>query len=271
MAARFDAAAIERARRGSFGRPLRFFSTVGSTSTEAARWAAAGAPHGAVVVADHQTAGRGRLGRTWISRPGSALQFSLVLRPAEPMESPGLLPVALGLSLAEAIEDVTPLTTGLKWPNDVTISGHKVAGILVEARWAGEPPDAFVAGIGVNVAWSCDDLTGALGEEATSISCELARRGLAAECDRARLLAAALLRAEDSYVRSLEPSGRSELVSRATERSDVLGRSVLVRLRDGEPVEGVARALLTTGALEVEVNRERRAIEAGVIERVRLR
>ncbi len=131
--------------------PLRFYETIGSTNDEALAWATDGAPDLALIVADEQTRGRGRMNRRWFTPRGTALAFSLILRPtpaerAHPAETTGLLAVSLAESLLR--RGLTPL---VKWPNDVLLHGRKVAGILVEAAWTGERLDALVLGLGVNV------------------------------------------------------------------------------------------------------------------------
>jgi BirA family biotin operon repressor/biotin-[acetyl-CoA-carboxylase] ligase len=142
--------------------PLRYFASVGSTNDIAARWAKAGARHRALVVADEQTSGRGRLKRRWYTPPGSALAFSLVLRPeALPFDlaggsAPGLLRLtALGaLAVSETLNEVLPpmLPAQIKWPNDVIATRRKLAGVLVELQWEGSRLSAVVVGAGVNVA-----------------------------------------------------------------------------------------------------------------------
>ena len=130
----------------TLGRPRLHLRETTSTNDRARALAAAGAPHGTLVTTGHQTAGRGRQGRTWSAPPGSALLCSLVLREHDP-----LLPLRAGLAVA----DVAGPDARVKWPNDVLLGGRKVAGILVEARaaegWA-------VLGIGVNVALDPDAL-----------------------------------------------------------------------------------------------------------------
>jgi BirA family biotin operon repressor/biotin-[acetyl-CoA-carboxylase] ligase len=122
--------------------------------TEAAAWAALGAPHGATVVAGEQTAGRGRHGRTWTAAPGESLLVSVVLRPALAPERLALVGLAAGLAAAEAA-DTFGADAGLKWPNDVLAAGAdgrpaKLAGVLAEASWTGPDP-AVVLGLGLNV------------------------------------------------------------------------------------------------------------------------
>lgn len=135
---------------GLGARPHRYFIRLGSTNDEAAAWALAGAPAGAVVLAEEQTAGRGRQGRAWLAAPGSSLLMSVVLRP---QVSAAWLP-RLTLMGAVALADVLTgwgLAPRLKWPNDVLLGGRKTAGILAEAVWSGQELRAVVLGIGVNV------------------------------------------------------------------------------------------------------------------------
>ncbi|MBI5298012.1 MAG: biotin--[acetyl-CoA-carboxylase] ligase [Chloroflexi bacterium] len=131
---------------------LRYFDSIGSTNDEALAWAAQGAPDLSIVVADEQTSGRGREGRRWFTPAGTALAFSLILRPtAEELphlsRTVGLAAVALAESMRKR-----SLIPQIKWPNDLLLSGQKVAGILVESVWSGEAVDCTVIGVGVNVA-----------------------------------------------------------------------------------------------------------------------
>jgi len=129
-----------------------FFEVTASTNDEALRLAEAGAPDETLVAADHQTRGRGRMGRSWITQKGSALAFSLVLRPRpQERERLGLFSPLGAMSVASALEDLG-LQPQVKWPNDVLLNRKKVCGILAEASWTGERLAALVVGIGVNVA-----------------------------------------------------------------------------------------------------------------------
>ena len=131
------------------GRSVRFYQSTGSTMDDVAEWARSGAEEGAVVVAETQTASRGRLGRRWISDEGN-LYFSVLFRP-EPDALPLLSPLA-GVAVARAIRQVAGLYPFIKWPNDIMIDGRKVAGILAESALSGSQVQHAVVGIGVNVA-----------------------------------------------------------------------------------------------------------------------
>ncbi|MEJ5241590.1 MAG: biotin--[acetyl-CoA-carboxylase] ligase [Anaerolineales bacterium] len=131
----------------------RAFAQIGSTNDEALRWAEAGAADLSLVLAEEQTAGRGRLGRSWYTPSGAALAVSLILRP-RPAEQrwPARLTALAALALVQVIRAQAPsLEVGIKWPNDVLVNEKKVAGVLVEALWQGDQPQAFILGMGVNV------------------------------------------------------------------------------------------------------------------------
>ena len=131
------------------GRNVRFYQSTGSTMDDVAEWARAGADEGAVVVAETQTASRGRLGRRWISDEGN-LYFSVLFRP-EPESLPLLSPLA-GVAVARSVRQVAGLYPSIKWPNDVMIDGRKVAGILAESALSGAQIQHAIVGVGVNVA-----------------------------------------------------------------------------------------------------------------------
>lgn len=166
-------------RSGLAGLPvsdLRYFDTITSTNDEALRWAENGAPETALVVADAQTAGRGRLQRRWVTNPGAALAFSLLLRPSgAEVERLALFSPLAALALHDALAQLYGLPSEIKWPNDVLLAGRKAAGILVEASWLGGRPQCVVIGVGVNVAAQAVPPAGELLFPATSIEDQLGR------------------------------------------------------------------------------------------------
>ncbi|MBC7185695.1 MAG: biotin--[acetyl-CoA-carboxylase] ligase, partial [Calditrichaeota bacterium] len=132
------------------GRTAQFFASVTSTNEVARELAHQGAPHGCLVLASAQTAGRGRAGRTWYSAPGAGLWFSLVLRPKLAPQRCGLISLAAALAVAEAIAKVTGVKAQLKWPNDVLVAGKKLCGILAETELIGDRLKFAVLGVGLN-------------------------------------------------------------------------------------------------------------------------
>ncbi len=179
--------AVEPRLQGRFGRPYRYLERCESTQRELEP----DAPEGAVVVAEEQTAGRGRLGRPWIAAPGTSLLFSLNLRPAVETRRLPELSIVAGLASAEAIRQVTGLRPEIKLPNDLLVDERKLAGILAEAR-----EERVVLGIGINVNVPPEELPTGVDRKATSLLAELG-----VPVDRAELLAMILLELERRYER----------------------------------------------------------------------
>lgn len=167
---------------------IRFLKSTGSTNDEAALWIEEGAPDLALVVAEQQTAGRGRMGRTWHTPPGAALAFSLVLHPEQ--DGHYILPrhTALGaLAVGDALHSLYGLMPKVKWPNDVLLERRKVSGVLVEAQWSGGDLAALILGIGINVAPASVVMDSQLRYPATCVEEVLGRK-----VDRIELLGAVL-------------------------------------------------------------------------------
>lgn len=149
----------------TFGAPHRHYRSTDSTNTRARELAVAGAPHGTVVTAGKQTAGRGRQGRTWTAPPNKALLYSAIVRPLE--EHHKMLPLSVPLAVCEAAEQLNPLLEcKVKWPNDIHVEDRKLAGVLIEAR----PQDGWaVIGIGLNLYIEENEFPPELRKSAVSI------------------------------------------------------------------------------------------------------
>jgi BirA family biotin operon repressor/biotin-[acetyl-CoA-carboxylase] ligase len=149
---------------------IRYFDVIGSTNDEALRWAEAGTADGCLVVADQQTQARGRLGRRWVTNPGAALAFSLILHPTPNEQAKISFFSPLGaLAICQALESIPGLAVLIKWPNDVLIQRKKTAGILVEAAWLGDRIQSLVIGIGINIAPAAVPPAGEILFPATSV------------------------------------------------------------------------------------------------------
>jgi BirA family transcriptional regulator, biotin operon repressor / biotin---[acetyl-CoA-carboxylase] ligase len=213
---------------------------VASTGSTNADLLARGGPEGQVLVAEEQTAGRGRAGRAWVSEPGASLTFSVLLRPASvPPALRGWLPLLTGVAVAAAVRSVAGVAAVLKWPNDVLVGDRKLAGILAEQSPAG---DAVVVGVGLNVATPEDALpVSPNGLPATSLLVE------GAEVAREPLLAGILRCLEREYLafRADPDPARSGLLAEYTAACATLGRTVRVELPAGRlligPAEGIDR------------------------------
>jgi BirA family biotin operon repressor/biotin-[acetyl-CoA-carboxylase] ligase len=246
---------------GSHFADVRWVASTGSTNADALALARDGAPEGVVVVADYQTAGRGRYDRAWVAPPGGSLLVSVLLRPPAPVASTATM--AAAVAIAEAVEEVAGVTPGLKWPNDLVIAGEggerKLAGILAEADWpasatisAGwKQPSALeraviVVGIGVNVSWPEDD--DAIRDVAdTAVALNWVTP---APVDRVDLLAAFLRRLDGRYG-ALVTEGPRAALDQWRRRSVTLGRRVRIHL-GVDDVEGTAVDVTSEGHLVVE-------------------
>lgn len=224
--------AVRPLLRGSFGEPYLYEPVCASTQD---LLRGSGLPEGAVAVADHQTGGRGRSGRTWEDAPGTALLCSVLLRPptAEPQ-----LSLVCAIAVAEAVERATELAAQVKWPNDVMLDRRKVAGILLEAEG-----DTVVCGIGVNVDQRREQLPQDPPTPAGSL-----RTVTGAGHDRAELLASLLDLLEQHY-RAWRQGGLEAVFHELGPRNFLFGRRVRV---DGRP--GTAHAIARDGALEVALD-----------------
>jgi BirA family transcriptional regulator, biotin operon repressor / biotin---[acetyl-CoA-carboxylase] ligase len=226
---------------------LDMVPSTGSTNADLlARAADPGSPEGQVLVAEEQTAGRGRLGRSWSSVPGASLTFSVLLRPATvPAARRGWLTLLAGVAVASAVRSVAGVDAMLKWPNDVLAGDRKLAGILAE-----QTPDgsAVVIGTGLNVAAAPGELpVSAAGLAATSLRAE------GATVSREGLLLGMLTELERWYVafRADPDPERSGLRDAYRSLSGTLGRTVRVELPAGRVVAGVARDIDAEGRLLV--------------------
>lgn len=239
-----DRIEAELRRLGSeLGRPLSVVALTGSTNDDAKRAAAAGAAHGAVYLADAQTAGRGRGGHTWHSPAGENLYLSIVVRPhvAPTAIAPITLAVgvAVGRVVAQAVEGRS-LTAServtLKWPNDVYVDGLKIAGVLVEGQLRGERVASLVAGIGLNVK------TRSFPPDLTKTATSLALAG-ASDLDRARVVAA-LVAEVGRVVGTFEETALEMLLPEIRSRDFLRDR----RVRVGD-LHGTARGIDDGGAI----------------------
>ncbi len=236
------------------GRQMVHFPTVGSTNDAARTLARAGAVHGTLVVAETQTKGRGRLGRTWVSPAGAGLWLSLVIRPEAETAVTPLITLVTAVGAVRAIAAVTGLPARIKWPNDIELEGKKVGGILTEAATSGHRLDYAVVGIGLNVNVEEEDFPPELRATATSL-----RAGLGRRIDRAALVRELLRQLEDLYT-ALFDHGAAAVLTEWRQLSSTLGREVRVITAQGD-LTGRAVDIDTDGALLV-------ATEGGTIVRV---
>jgi BirA family biotin operon repressor/biotin-[acetyl-CoA-carboxylase] ligase len=253
---------------------IRRFDSVDSTNRYLLEEARSGAADGVVAVADHQSAGRGRLGRHWEAPAGSNLLMSVLLRPDLPADQRHLASAVVALAAADAVNVVLGLELELKWPNDLLArDGRKLAGVLAEADVvtpAGPsigPGPPIVVGIGINVNWPLteSDLPAELAGRATSLSQQVGR-----PVNRSEILEA-LLQALEPRVADLATSaGRNGQAQDFRARCTTVGSQVRVEMAD-ERLEGVATDVTGEGHLVVDVGDGQRTVVAGDVVHLRSR
>jgi BirA family biotin operon repressor/biotin-[acetyl-CoA-carboxylase] ligase len=221
---------------------IRYFDSIGSTNDEALAWAANDARDLSLVVANEQTAGRGRLDRPWFTPPSTALAFSLILRPT--LDEKPYLSRTVGLA-ALAIADtigMLGLAPQIKWPNDILLNGRKVAGVLIELVWSGEDVDCMVIGVGINITKGAVPTTNILHFPATSLE-----HVLGAVPDRTKLLHDVL-----ASLISLRPHMRSDSFMASWEKSlAYYGQQVRVEMGGEQSVTGKVIGLASDGSLKL--------------------
>jgi BirA family transcriptional regulator, biotin operon repressor / biotin---[acetyl-CoA-carboxylase] ligase len=245
---------------GRIWRDVRVVAETGSTNADLLAEASGGAREGVVLAAEAQSAGRGRLGRQWVSPPRSALMFSVLLCPAAvPPSLRGWVPLLTGVAVASALRARAAVDAWLKWPNDVLVNGAKVAGILAE-----QSGDAIVVGTGINVSTTREQLP---VPEATSLALEGA-----ASTDRGLLLAAVLTELERWYLAWTGARGDATECGLREEYQRLcatLGRQVRVLLPGGATVTGTAAEVDDIGRLVVAAASGIVPVSAGDVVHVR--
>ena len=244
-----------------FGRRLHWLASTTSTNDVAARLAESGAEEGTTVVAEMQTAGRGRHGRVWFSPTGAGLYTSVIVRPekgtSDAAHPATLLTLASGVAIAEAVRAVTGLPAEIKWPNDILISGRKVAGILAEATLQAGEPLFVILGFGVNLQPAAYPFE--LASRVTSVEAETSR-----PADRARLLAEILASLNERYADLRQ--GRFDAILTAWRRLAVSLAGTRVEWDSpAGVVRGRAQDIDRHGALLVDVGGKIERIVAGEV------
>jgi BirA family biotin operon repressor/biotin-[acetyl-CoA-carboxylase] ligase len=220
---------------------IRYFDTLGSTNDEALSWVQEGAQDGSLVVADQQTQGRGRLNRRWVTRPGAALAFSLIMQPnQEEVNHVGFFSPLGALAICQSLERLFGLTPQIKWPNDVLLRGRKAAGILVEAAWLGDCLQGMIIGIGINVKPEAVPPAGELLFPASSVE-EAAGRPV----DRMALLREIVGAMFEWRSKILDEGFRQAWEQRLAFR----GQWVQIEGTDNKPVTGEVLGIDATGSL----------------------
>jgi BirA family biotin operon repressor/biotin-[acetyl-CoA-carboxylase] ligase len=237
------------------------YESVPSTNTEVARLAAEGAAEGLAIVADEQTAGRGRLQRAWSSTKGAGLYFSILLRPNLALNRWPLLTFVAALATGDALLEASQVQTDIKWPNDLLANERKICGILAEAI---ETPTgrAVVLGIGINLTNQA--FPRELMNAATSVANESGRSP-----ERESILAALLNALARWYSLLQEPEGAEKIVAAWSSRSSYASGKLVQVTNGDETLQGLTRGIENDGALRLETAQGIQLIRAGDVTSVR--
>ncbi|MHB8482830.1 MAG: biotin--[acetyl-CoA-carboxylase] ligase [Nitrospiria bacterium] len=226
------------------GKNLIYLKSTDSTNLQAVRLGKEGSPNGALVIAEKQTGGKGRLNRTWISPPFANLYFSLLLRPPVSPQAASWIPLLGGVSISKGIHAYTGLLPKIKWPNDILMNGKKAAGILTELNAEGNQVQYLVLGIGLNVNMS--RFSAAISQTATSLKKESGH-----SIHREPLLVD-LLQEIEKELEHFYQNGPQTISSEWKRLSDTIGKKVRVRSQTGQIIEGKAIDLDPHGGLILE-------------------
>ena len=227
------------------GTGLHYFSEIGSTNSYARRLAEQGAKEGELVIAESQTHGRGRLGRRWVSPPNVNLYISVVLRPKLPPARAPQITLMAAVALAETLRSFLPVPPTIKWPNDITLNGKKLAGILTEVNCGTESVEFVILGIGVNVNYPVDLMPEEIRQRATSVLIE--RQNKVSRED----LLWRLIQDLDRCYGEIEENGFAPLAPRWEAYFGWRGQRLRIELLD-QVVFGIARGIDHDGALLLE-------------------
>jgi BirA family biotin operon repressor/biotin-[acetyl-CoA-carboxylase] ligase len=223
---------------------IRYYDTIGSTNDEALAWAEAGAADGSLVIADQQTKGRGRLGRSWVTNRGAALAFSIILRPSEEEISHlALFSPLAGLGVCLALQNLH-LPAEIKWPNDVLLARRKTCGILAESAWQGEVLQAVVIGIGINVAPSSVPPAAEVLFPATCVE-----EHLEEPVDRLKLLRSVL----KSFFEWRQHVGSAGFIQTWESRLAFIGELVSLKNSGGQGFSGILSGVDALGNLRIQL------------------
>lgn len=229
-----------------FGRQLKLLDEVDSTQNVVRKLAEEGAPQGTLVIAERQTQGRGRMGRSWLSPAGKGIWMSLLLRPQLPLALTPQLTLLAAVALSRAIERIVPLEIGIKWPNDLFVEGKKISGILLESAAEDDRLKFVVVGLGISANLDAEDYPEALLDKAASLKMLSGRK-----VDRPALIAAVMLEFERLFDLYRE-EGFAPVRSLWESRSITLHKPAVLHSPEG-PIEGVPESLDELGGLRVRL------------------
>ena len=228
-----------------FGKKIFSFQSIDSTNNRARVLAVGGEREGTLVVAEEQTAGRGRQGRTWVASAGENLMFSLILRPGIPPDKLNILPLGIAVAVAHGVQRFTSLPVYCKWPNDLLLHGRKFAGILMESALNTRGFEYVIVGIGVNV--NQETFPDPLQQRATSLALHAGHH-----LDRIGLLRAILESLEKEYD-SYDSGGIENILPSWLALAPIIGKRITAEMQ-GVTVSGTVSGISSGGGLQLHTD-----------------
>ncbi|MGO9013932.1 MAG: biotin--[acetyl-CoA-carboxylase] ligase [Dissulfurispiraceae bacterium] len=204
----------------TIGSEIVFFPLTGSTNTEAVGLAAKGQREGTVIIADSQTEGRGRRGRTWVSPAGKNLYLSIIVRPGIPPKDASILTLMSAVACTSAIQSLSSVPVSIKWPNDLMVADKKIGGILTEMKADADSIDYAVIGIGINLNLDSSDMPDNIRETATSVMLQTGHP------QSRTLYALEIIKSLDYWYTTLLQSGKGPVIDKWKSLSSTIGRTV---------------------------------------------
>lgn len=229
----------------ALGHSIHILTETASTNSLGMTLAASGAPHGTIILAEHQTAGKGRLGRSWVSPPNKNIYCSIILRNPRLQQYLTWIPLATGLALSEGIQKTLGIAPSLKWPNDLLIGNKKLAGILCESSSRGQSGGVFIVGFGVNVNADREDFPAELQATSTSIFQESGHQS------NRNILLTSIFNHLEKWYDHLASDNIGAVQSAYTAACSTLGIDVRCTLNESREVHGRATAIGMDGSLQV--------------------
>jgi BirA family biotin operon repressor/biotin-[acetyl-CoA-carboxylase] ligase len=229
------------------GKEIYIYREVSSTNNVAQFMALSGAPEGTIIMSMSQTAGMGRLKRQWACPPGKGILMSLVLRPEIKVQFVPQLTLLCAVVVAETIRKVTGCEAGIKWPNDVVISGKKISGILAQSNFSKAGSECVIMGVGININQTTNQLPPDCRETSTSLKLELGQN-----ISRVRVLKQFII-TWDEHFQGFLKGGHPYLRTKWIENNVTLGRNVTIN-KEINPVNGIAVDISERGGLIVRLS-----------------
>ena len=250
---------IKNLKTELIGKRVYYFEEIDSTQNFAQKIALGKKENGTIIIAEKQTSGRGRLNRKWAS-PKGGMWFSLIIHPKFDVSNSTLVPIAGAVALAKSIKSILNIETSVKWPNDITLDGKKVAGMLVDASFQANNIEYLILGVGINFDIDAKKLEKRLMRSPNFYGVSSLRKKN--DATPPKLLLNAFLLEFEKTLLQLTKGEKTKIVKEWTKRADNIGKKIVINTSNGK-ISGIAQGIDNDGALKVKTTKEMKKIFAG--------